>query len=844
MRTFNKCLLVGCLPLVLAFFALLTCSNRSGTTSVVVGESATIYEVEGIRPAPGVVVKIFDARSEDNRPVLVCITDSRGMFSIKELPEGAYNVFAEKDSFVLLQDSVSITPRGGNLRNDTLEYPSTLFGVVGVEPVHDPNTVTIAVAGTGKNIEVSNDDGTFILTGIPSGKCVLRLASRLPGYIETVKEVVVTPRSKDTLNDTLRVIYSGIPFISGVRLSQDVLTGTIRVTWNKVQCVDFKDYVVYDDPCTSITLLPEPSHSSTDTFLIDSMFSQLYASQSDTFPRCLKYRVAVRTLAQQVGLTTGYTEFQFMPKGFIWTFFDKKVLYEGRPFDSVSIDDTVVFSFTAKNRTRPLRKVVWFDPQKGYIAGHIRDSTKREVSDSLRYAFHGVGNHELRVIVTDSAGNDWWDYVMVKTVIDTLIAFAGGDTGVFVGENVHLHGGAYHLFGTIPYWRWKIGDNDWVRTSGHDTVVPMPLTERQVECCLWITDEDGTSKKDTMNVFTSLKAVKIASGDYHSLVLKSDGALWTFGRNEFGQLCDGNKEHRTWPVPVMSDVTDMAAGSYHTLILKKDKTLWACGNNSNGQFGDGTTEGRLVPKKVMNDVKNIAAGSFFSLILKTDATLWVCGDLQSGQIPGNSISDRCMPVLLMNDVQSMAAGFDFILALKNDGTLWTCGNNTYGQLCDSSTGSRFIPQQVMSGVKSIGAGHWHSLILKYDGTLWTSGYNSDGELGRVSSFAYKTPQQIASSVRSVAAGAFHSLIVKTDGTLWACGRNSSGQLGDGTEQPRGVPTYILGDVQNVTAGYEHSLLLKTDGTVWACGKSDYGQLGVVPLSAKTFLRTVPYHYYP
>ena len=759
-------------------------------------------------------------------------------------------IFAEKDSLVLFQDSVQVLSKQGRLHSDTLEPPSSLTGMVGVEPVDDPNTVTIHVAGTGKNFEVTDNQGRFHLSGLAGGRYMLILESRIPRYLQTTATITIAPRSNDTLGDTLRLSYGGIPIVSGIKLSQDIFSGTIRISWNKTQCADFKDYVIYGDACSAIELLPEPSHSSLDTCLIDSMFSNLYANPFDTVPRCLKYRVAVRTIARKVGLTNGYTEFQFMPKTYVWTYFTHDVRCEGKRFDSISIGDTFTYHVNAKNRTRPLRKLLFFDPEKGLITAPLEDTTKREIADSIRYAFPTIGNHKFYGIVLDSTGMEWDDLIWVKTVIDTLAVNAGNDTGVFVGEPVHLHADVYHLFGSIPFWRWKIGSSDFSRTRS-DTVFKAPLTEQTIKCYIWVTDEDQTNRMDSMNVVTSLKVRSIASGDYHSLVLKTDGALWSFGRNDVGQLCDGNKEHRFLPFRVMTDVQSMAGGALHTLILKTDKTLWACGDNTGGQFGDGTTEGRLMPKRIMSDVQSIAAKGFFSLVLKTDASLWLCGRSLSGESDDSAVTDRGTPKLLMNGVQSMAAGIAHFMILKTDGSLWTCGSNSFGQLGDTTGaaqeyGSRQIPLQVMTGVQSIAAGDYHSLMVKTDGTLWGCGNNSYGQLG-LGDLVFSTiqiePIQLMSDVQSVSAGAYHTMILKKDGTLWACGRNDNGELGIGNFTNQRQPVKVM---QSTASGYYHTLILKKDGTVWACGNGTYGQLGFGPNDKlrEIPVRTIPYHFYP
>jgi alpha-tubulin suppressor-like RCC1 family protein len=836
------------LPVAAALWALLLgCSKNTGTGNEPVGLSATIYETNGKDPASGVLVKIF--RGDDDEPVSLRFTDRNGVFSVKDLPEGLYSIFAEKDSFVLFQDSVRVAPNRGGLRSDTLESPSSLTGIVGVEPVHDPSAVTIRILGTGKTFEVPGSDGRFRLQGLASGRYRLILESSRPEYLPTNATVSVLPRSHAAVEDTLRMAFSGIPVVSGIRISQDVFSGTIRICWNRTRCGDFKDYVIYNDPCGAIDLLPEPSHSSIDTFMTDSTFAGLYANPADTVPRCLNYRVAVRTVAKRIGLTNGYTEFQFLPKTYIWTYFSHDVRCEGRRFDSISIGDTFTYRVRAWNRTRPLRRLNYFAPNIWGAAVPLTDTTKKEISDSVRFAFGDVGSHRLFCSVFDSTGHEWADFITVKTVIDTLAVDAGNDTGVFTGEPVRLHGSVYHLFGTIPVWRWWIGSADSFGTSGPDTLILAPPTEGTIKCFLRVTDEDGTSRRDSMNIATSLKVQGVAAGSYYSLFLKSDGALWACGRGEVGQLCDGYQENRHLPVRVMTGVQSMAAGAVHTLVLGTDKSLWACGDNSAGQFGDGTSEGRLIPKRIMNDVQNIAANGFVSLILKTDASVWMCGQNPPtfDETTDSLTGDPRVPQLLMKEVRSMAAGRDHLLILKTDGSVWAWGGNLFGQLGDSTQErrSRAAPVKVMSGVLCVAAGDYHSVMVTSDGALWGCGNNSFGQLGGAEPILLK-PARIMDGVQSVTAGPYSTMIIKKDGTLWACGKNENGLLGLGRIPSERAPAQVTSDVRSVAAGADHTLILKNDGTVWSCGSGAYGQLGCgayVTGNRDKPVRTIPYHYY-
>ncbi|TVM00108.1 MAG: hypothetical protein CV080_07145, partial [Candidatus Kuenenia stuttgartiensis] len=90
---------------------------------------------------------------------------------------------------------------------------------------------------------------------------------------------------------------------------------------------------------------------------------------------------------------------------------------------------------------------------------------------------------------------------------------------------------------------------------------------------------------------TFIPRSQISAGAYHTLTLKPDGAVWTWGANWNGQLGDESTTNRSTPVQVsgLTDVIAIAGGAYHTIALKSDGTVWAWGNNEGGQLGDGST---------------------------------------------------------------------------------------------------------------------------------------------------------------------------------------------------------------------------------------------------------------
>jgi alpha-tubulin suppressor-like RCC1 family protein len=338
---------------------------------------------------------------------------------------------------------------------------------------------------------------------------------------------------------------------------------------------------------------------------------------------------------------------------------------------------------------------------------------------------------------------------------------------------------------------------------------------------------------------------QIAAGYFHSLALNSDGTLWAWGFNGYGQLGIGTTNNSNSQKQIGSDNNwfSIAAGYFHNLAIRSDGTLWAWGNNLSGQLGDGTTTNSNSPKQIGSDNNwvSIAAGYYHTLALRSDGTLWAWGYNGYGQLGDGTTIDSKIPkqIGFDNNWVSIAAGYLHTLALRSDGTLWAWGYNAKGQLGDGTTTKSTSPKQIGSDNKwvSIAAGEGHTLALKSDGTLWAWGYNLSGQLGDGTIINSTSPKQIGSDNNwaSIAAGYYYSLAIRSNGTLWAWGYNGYGQLGDGTTTNSKIPKQIGSDSNwtSAAAGDYHSLALRSDDTLWAWGYNDNGQLGICSTNNKT-----------
>lgn len=196
--------------------------------------------------------------------------------------------------------------------------------------------------------------------------------------------------------------------------------------------------------------------------------------------------------------------------------------------------------------------------------------------------------------------------------------------------------------------------------------------------------------------------MQIACGRNFTTALKTDGSLWCWGQNANGQLGDNTITNKSSPIQTVTFGTNwkqISCGSFYASAIKTDGTLWIWGRNSYGNLGINAISHRSSPIQTIaygTNWKQVSCGYYHTSAIKTDGTLWSWGIGIDGEMANNSILDRSSPVQTITFATNwkfVACGNYHTSAIKTDGTLWTWGWNFFGQLGDNTRTHRSSPVQ-------------------------------------------------------------------------------------------------------------------------------------------------------
>ncbi|XP_011882075.1 PREDICTED: probable E3 ubiquitin-protein ligase HERC4 isoform X2 [Vollenhovia emeryi] len=220
--------------------------------------------------------------------------------------------------------------------------------------------------------------------------------------------------------------------------------------------------------------------------------------------------------------------------------------------------------------------------------------------------------------------------------------------------------------------------------------------------------------------------VQIACGVEHSIALTNDGELYAWGSNREGQLGLGSHtttEIKPKRIPTLAAVpiAFVACGGYHTVVITKSGAVFSWGRNTFGQLGINDTQQRSLPCQLRtlrnSRVCYATCGEEFSVFLTTDGGVFTCGAGMYGQLGHGNNTNEILPRQVMelmgSTVTQVSCGKRHTLALvPSRGRVYAWGLGGAGQLGNRGSQSATTPQVVL-GPWSSPSGSSMTLDLHY-----------------------------------------------------------------------------------------------------------------------------------
>lgn len=338
------------------------------------------------------------------------------------------------------------------------------------------------------------------------------------------------------------------------------------------------------------------------------------------------------------------------------------------------------------------------------------------------------------------------------------------------------------------------------------------------------------------NNISKANIIDISAGYRHTLALDSDGKLWTWGYNGEGQIGLTNEQlgidgYQADPICISTldiqgnilygkKIQKIATNNQHSAVIDSEGKLYTFGYNDYGQLGNGfdtynSRNSEYNKSKCLNDINTnlsnvkfaeVATGYSHTIALDSEGRVWTWGQNSNGQLGfdydiGNSSSRVNTPTCISENTSSslygikikqISAGLYHSMAIDEEGKVWTWGNNNSKQLGDGTTTSTYDPiclSNIMGNklygkkITKVLAGHYMSMIIDEEGKIWTCGSSSNGQLGQVE-ISVGGPadiQCINNDIRLIAKdislGQNFCLALDSNNDIWSWGSSQNGASG-------------------------------------------------------------------
>ena len=371
---------------------------------------------------------------------------------------------------------------------------------------------------------------------------------------------------------------------------------------------------------------------------------------------------------------------------------------------------------------------------------------------------------------------------------------------------------------------------------------------------------------------TSVAYPQVAAGTDFTVALKADGTVWTWGQNTYGQLGNGVSNGTVvYPEKIdsLSDIIKIAAAGQTAVALKTDGTVWTWGRNDNGQLGNGTTVSSNVPVQVLKGEQNqgnadktylenivaIAAGGLndekiFVVALDSNGNVYGFGSNEYRQLKIANDASYNTPVVspAVNAVDVAAGRGATVYTLTSNGLVYALGKNyAYEYGTGGTSGSVYTLVPLDNRAMAIGAGNQNGIAVTYSldasskpsTKTYAWGNNAYYAISPNNTSTLRTPTEMLGRDNTAIIGGGDSIYtIDKDSQLKISGLGDHGQLANGSEDNSTsmVPYSEFAKNDGTTAtdaigasssrNGAHSLYIDSNGSVWSVGDNTSSQLAL------------------
>ena len=354
-------------------------------------------------------------------------------------------------------------------------------------------------------------------------------------------------------------------------------------------------------------------------------------------------------------------------------------------------------------------------------------------------------------------------------------------------------------------------------------------------------------------------AVDVAVGNGFSCILREEGTVACWGKNDLGQLGSGRGATLSTPTAVVTQVGGEAldglvqidATGSAACALREDGSVWCWGSNASGQLGQpASLDSSRIARQVdgVSNAERVAVGENHACALLEDATLrcWSASPSSSILGAGNSNTKTvALPLdpsgsgVAFSGVTDVACGDYQTCAIDEAGHGYCWGMQNYGEVGVGDFGySYYIPTQVSLGAKveQVAAGWATTCWSHADGGLTCHGRGPFGpEVDPATQNYLPVSMPVPDdpetgdplSVAELAVDGSVRCLLTEEGSVWCWGENYYGQLGNDTKEQSSVLVKVegLSHIVAIDAGYSHACAVDEDGRVYCWGNNASGELG-------------------